>query len=70
MKVGAIVPHTFVPPSFLWVPAITQRDSLHWSVIVQPFLPPESHQCYATSTPIGNEAARVKLPLMSATVCL
>ena len=35
-------------------PAITQRDSLHWSVIVQPFLPPESHQCYATSTPIGN----------------
>ena len=41
-------------------PAITQRDSLHWSVIVQPFLPPESHQCYATSTPIGNEAARVR----------
>ena len=24
------------------------------------FLPPESHQCYATSTPIGNEAARVR----------
>jgi hypothetical protein len=42
------------------VPAITQRGSLRWSVIVQPFLPPESHQCYATSTPTGNEAARVR----------